>query len=433
MEQRLIMCREHPVVLFDYDRRTGHAAGVGTVLDRERLPLELITHGKEALFARQIDGWWTHRAIPSTRDGIRRVLDVMGVRSTVELLNKSLGLSLSDQYWVKPADSNIQWGQVNFFHNPFDEDLGRLLLTSYSSSHVFSFNAPDASTGGDLPKRWTIRPADGMRVLIKGGRTGQEPVNEVIASRLADRLGIPSVKYSLGEYDNRLVCSCAEMLGDSEELVSAWQLLGSVKRNNRLSMRDQWEHCSVMFGCDRESIRNATDDWLLVDYLMRNTDRHYNNFGVIRDVETMQVRPAPLFDTGASLWCGELHIDNRDYKTKPFYATYKTPTARRQLHLVSSWERYDLHALSDWPDEVAHRLSLTGMIGPARIDAICCTLRQRIEDVNRARDLSLGSEAKIEKKTKEIFFSSLNSRIQDLMTDPAKNKELGVSFRDKKR
>lgn len=32
-----------------------------------------------------------------------------------------------------------------------------------------------------------------------------------------------------------------EMLSPREELVSAWQILESVKRNNRLSMRTQWE------------------------------------------------------------------------------------------------------------------------------------------------------------------------------------------------
>lgn len=31
------------------------------------------------------------------------------------------------------------------------------------------------------------------------------------------------------------------MLSPREELVSAWQILESVKRNNRLSMRTQWE------------------------------------------------------------------------------------------------------------------------------------------------------------------------------------------------
>lgn len=247
----------------------------------------------------------------------------------MELLNRSHGLSLSDQYWVKPESSDLEWDTVNFFTNLFDEELGRTLLTARSSSHRFSLNAPDASTGGDLPKRWTIA-GDGTRILIKAGRTGQEPVNELIASDLCSRLGIPAVRYNLGEYDNRPVSTCPEMLTDTEELVSAWQILESVKRDNRLSARDQWIRAAQLFGCEGAAVVHATDDWLLVDYLMRNIDRHYNNFGLIRDVETLRVRPAPLFDTGASLWCGELAIDNRDYKAKPFYATYKTPTARRQ-------------------------------------------------------------------------------------------------------
>ena len=161
-----------------------------------------------------IDAWWRRRAIPPTRDGIRGILDSMGIRSAVELLNRSHGLSLSDQYWVKPESSDLEWDTVNFFTNPFDEELGRTLLTARSSSHRFSLNAPDASTGGDLPKRWTIA-GDGTRILIKAGRTGQEPVNELIASDLCSRLGIPAVRYNLGEYDNRPVSTCPEMLTDT--------------------------------------------------------------------------------------------------------------------------------------------------------------------------------------------------------------------------
>ena len=127
MERRILMCRSHPVMSFDYNRQSGHAVGVGEILDRNRLPLELVTHSKDAVYARRIDMWWAHRAIPSTRDGIRRVLDSMGIRSTGELLDKSLGLSLSDQYWVKPESSNARWEDVNFFTNPFDENLGKLM------------------------------------------------------------------------------------------------------------------------------------------------------------------------------------------------------------------------------------------------------------------------------------------------------------------
>ena len=71
---------------------------------------------------------------PTHSDGIRVILDSMGIRSAVELLNRSHGLSLSDQYWVKPESSDLEWDTVNFFTNPFDEELGRTLLTARSSS-----------------------------------------------------------------------------------------------------------------------------------------------------------------------------------------------------------------------------------------------------------------------------------------------------------
>ncbi|WP_181978005.1 MULTISPECIES: HipA domain-containing protein [Bifidobacterium] len=388
--ERLVMCGPHPVLSFEYDDHVGTTVGSGRILDAARLPLELVTHGKPAVYAARIDMWWRRRAIPSSRDGICHALDVLGVRSTVDLLNRSRGLSLSDQYWVKDSRDPARWEEVNFFDNPFDEELGRVLLTTVSSSHEFSFDVPDASTGGDLPKRWTVDDS-GTRILVKGGRTGQEPVNEVIASRLARRLDIPAVDYRLAEYDNRPVCLCDEMLSRDEEMVSAWQLMESIKRNNRLSVHDQWVEDAVAFGCARGDILHATDDWLLVDWLTRNTDRHFNNFGLIRNINTFEVRPAPLFDTGTSLWAGQLRVTNEDYRTRPFYSTYKTPTARRQLRLVSDWSRFNLEALSDWPDEVAHRLSVTGMLAPARIAAIRDALHGRVSFARQVRDESVPS------------------------------------------
>ncbi|KFJ04028.1 HipA-like domain-containing protein [Bifidobacterium tsurumiense] len=380
---------------YEVDERTGECASSGVILDARRLPRELVDHGKPAVYARRINEWWRHRAVPSTRDGLRNALDALGVRSATELLERSHGLSLSDQYWIRDEDSDLEWKDVNFFHNPFDEEVGRVMLTFRSSSHRFSFNAPDASTGGDLPKRWTIGE-NSERLLIKAGRTGQEPVNELIATSLARRLGIKAVEYRLGETDNKAVSICGQMLTDTEELVSAWQLLGSVKTDNRLDARDAWLLAAQSFGCDIQAASDATDDWLLVDWLMRNTDRHYNNFGLIRDVETLHVRPAPLFDTGASLWCGEIRIDTGDYKSKPFYATYKTPTARRQLTLVRNWGRYDLDLLDDWPEETARRLASYGMYAPARIDAIRDALKTKVETARimkqhagRSRDIDL--------------------------------------------
>ena len=140
MPRKLIMCGGHPVLAFEYDPASGRACSSGEVLDHDRLPLEFTTHGKSALYAKRIDEWWRSRAIPSTRDGIRRVLESLGAASTDELLDRTYGLSLSDQYWVRREDDPVEWKDVNFFDNPFNEALGEILLTSYSSSHDISLN-----------------------------------------------------------------------------------------------------------------------------------------------------------------------------------------------------------------------------------------------------------------------------------------------------
>ena len=356
MPRKLIMCGDHPVLAFEYDPESGRACSSGEVLDHDRLPLEFTTHGKSALYAKRIDEWWRSRAIPSTRDGIRRVLESLGAASTDELLDRTYGLSLSDQYWVRREDDPAEWKDVNFFDNSFDEALGEILLTSYSSSHD---------------------------IIVKSGRTGQEPMNEVIASRLCMRLGVPAVRYSLARNGNRLVSTCADMLSNHEELVSAWQVLQSVKAVNGLNSHDQWIRAAVGFGADERAVRDATDDWLVVDYLMRNTDRHYSNFGLIRNIETLAVRPAPIYDTGASLWSGELDVDGRDWFAKPFYTATGKPSALRQLRLVEDWSRFDLDALSDWPDEVAYELSRMRMFAPERLDAIRVQLVKRIGMLRR--------------------------------------------------
>lgn len=311
------------------------------------------------------------------------MLESLGAASTGELLDRTYGLSLSDQYWVRREDDPAEWKDVNFFDNSFDEALGEILLTSYSSSHDISLNVPDVSTGGDLPKRWTIDKTTGRRLLVKSGRTGQEPMNEVIASRLCARLGVPAVPYSLARSGNRLVSTCADMLTSHEELVSAWQVLQSVKTVSGLNTHDQWIRAAAGFGADGRAVRDATDDWLVVDYLMRNTDRHYSNFGLIRNIETLEVRPAPIYDTGASLWSGELDVDGRDWFAKPFCTATGKPSALRQLRLVEDWSRFDLDALSDWPDEAAHELSRMRMFAPERLDAIRVQLVKRIGMLRR--------------------------------------------------
>ena len=51
-----------------------------------------------------------------------------------------------------------------------------------------------------------------------------------------------------------------------------------------------------------ENAREKIENMYILDFLIMNEDRHLNNFGVIRDVNTLKwVDIAPIFDSGESL------------------------------------------------------------------------------------------------------------------------------------
>ena len=63
----------------------------------------------------------------------------------------------------------------------------------------------------------------------------------------------------------------------------------------------------------------------LFDYLINNADRHYGNFGFIRNVQTRKfLGMAPIFDNGNSLWYLQLNkrMKLKDQPAKPFCDTH---------------------------------------------------------------------------------------------------------------
>lgn len=70
---------------------------------------------------------------------------------------------------------------------------------------------------------------------------------------------------------------------------------------------------------------------MLLDYLICNQDRHFGNFGAIRDAVTLEwVGFAPIFDSGTSLWfdqyASKIHALT-DAPAKPFAATQQAQLA----------------------------------------------------------------------------------------------------------
>lgn len=71
---------------------------------------------------------------------------------------------------------------------------------------------------------------------------------------------------------------------------------------------------------------------ILFDYLLGNEDRHYNNFGVLRNCKTGKFMAAPLFDFGLGLFEHDLRYQNKSLfeamammEGKPFDSDLEKP------------------------------------------------------------------------------------------------------------
>ena len=146
-------------------------------------PLGIIEY-KTGITKKALNNWWKDRSIPASRSRFKEVMAEMDIHSSVELLERCFGLSLSDQYWIKEENSKIEWNDINFFENDFSEDMGKLLMGQINYSDDLDIFSPDNSSDGNLKKKWKI--INGIRYLVKGGNSfnNQEPFNEIIATKL---------------------------------------------------------------------------------------------------------------------------------------------------------------------------------------------------------------------------------------------------------
>jgi len=370
-----LMHRDVKVMDLEIDEFANITA-LGKIYHEAHLPIG--TYNKIGVERKALNRWWSNRSIPASRQGIRDVLETLELTSAQELIHKCFGLSLSDQYWVSPVDSPLDWRVVNFFDNDFSEDIGNVLFGRGKSSDSLSLFSPDNTANGNLKKKWKI--LNGKRVLVKGSSAPyhQEAYNEVIASMIAQRLDIPHVQYSLIKEHEEVCCYCEDFVTAETELVSAAFITQAFKKRNEVSEYDFYIDCCEQLGV--AEVREQMEKLLVLDYLIVNEDRHLNNFGLIRNAVTLDwVGVAPIYDCGNSLWFNKLVSqitpeDDSGVKT-PLWK--KNPT--KNLALITDFSWLDLSLLDGIEDEIRALINQSEYMEKIRVDALCNAVRTRID------------------------------------------------------
>ena len=374
MMKYILMHREIEVAEIELDELS-HITNIYEVYAEEHFPVG--TLGKHGVDKTMLAKWWAKRSIPASRSGLRETLDLLHMSVPQELLAKCYGLSLSDQYWISPKDKPLMWKEINFFDHDFSEDVGNLLFGYGEFSDSMSLISPDNTSDGQLIKKWKI--ADGKRVLIKGGSNPyqQEPLCEVIASGIAERLCIPHTKNTLLWEHEKPFSVCQDFITSETELVSAYHIMQSRKKPNDLSDYEFYLSCAEQLGV--KNIREQTEKMIVLDFLIGNEDRHFNNFGLIRNAVTLEwIGVAPIFDCGTSLWYNTqeslIKPLSPNLPAKPFKKTH-----REQIKLVKDFSWLDMKKLKGMEEEMEEILFQSPYISRERRAVLCDAFCQRAE------------------------------------------------------
>ena len=304
--------------------------------------------------------WLEKRVIPKNRAFVDEILKTLGlsVNDTKGIIDICKGLSLNDSYWVVPENFEGKFAQYNLYDNRFSEMLALVAYTGAGASRQVFTTSPELTTNGMLPKAWRYIENDGI-YLYKGGtsgasNTGREPYCEYYASQIAEVMRLNAVHYDLENWKGITASKCALFTNVDTAYIPIGHL---VKTGGLAACLSYYDNLGPEFS---EQIRSM----LVFDALIYNEDRHFGNFGVLRDNHSGKIiAPAPVFDNGLSLFCyaGREDIPNlEEYaqtRSNPYGIPYEEVCAevmgrkqKEQLRRMIGF-RFRRHPVINLPEE----------------------------------------------------------------------------------
>jgi hypothetical protein len=196
--------------------------------------------------------------------------------------------TITDNYWIKPLDSNLTYQDVRFTDDYFSV---LALKGSYSSFNRVANSkrtkTPELTNIGSFEKCWKL--IDGKWWMYKSA-THDELFSELFIYHLGKELGMNMAVYKRGD-------KCIKSLDFTEN--------ASVNFEPAFAFMGDNEDYEDVFSKLEELCPQAKNDFVrmvFLDTIVANPDRHTANFGLLRDINTGKfIGFAPLFDHNMAL------------------------------------------------------------------------------------------------------------------------------------
>ncbi len=286
------------------------------------------------------------------------------IGNTYEDISEFICASLTDCYWFKPEDLDIKWEDINYFNNKIidnknivkiDDKIHKYTDSTKYFKQIFEKN----KTYRRFIKYFTINEDDNYCIVKTCDvcNNGLDVFNEVIGNVLEEALDIEGAQYYIYPYNfecegnvyNIPLAICELFIqDDSEEMIT----LSSLSKIGDLSSFNTYEYL-VSLG-----FKEDLNKMIVLDYLLLNPDRSFDNMAIIRDSETLVFkRFAPIYDCGASFnyYNNQVEDDDTDYSL-PFLKRHS-----RQIELVDDFSFVDFEALDEAIDTVDALISYSAL------------------------------------------------------------------------
>ncbi|MCI6603181.1 MAG: helix-turn-helix domain-containing protein, partial [Clostridiales bacterium] len=223
--------------------------------------------------------WLSRRVIPKNRQFVDAILKTLGlsVNNTKGIIDVCMGLSLNDSYWVVPENFAGRFADYNLYENRFSEALSLIAYTGIGGSREAFTTSPELTTNGMLRKAWRFVEKDGI-TLFKGGsegaaNTGREPYSEYYACQIAHKMGLNCVQYDLEKWKGILASTC-KLFTDVD---TSFIPIGRILHQPTLKA------CLDYYGKLGDGFVEQLCSMIVFDALIYNEDRHFGNFGLLRN------------------------------------------------------------------------------------------------------------------------------------------------------
>jgi hypothetical protein len=231
--------------------------------------------------------WCASRLIPRDRTYAKEILNSIDASQNVtdrERAQIALSyhcLSLLDVFWVKEENETVRFEDINLYTHSLSNALVNIALRGHqmavTNAHLL---ANDLSTGGCYPKAW-VRKDDGFYLYKDGGQDAVE--REVLASKICRCFDCHQVLYEQGMFEN-------EPVSISKIMTSQRYSLVTYAAYDVYCTNHNWNTLDKILELDAHGYYMMN----ILDYLVGNTDRRWENWGLLVDNETN--KPVRLHD-----------------------------------------------------------------------------------------------------------------------------------------